>query len=71
MSIAWPPRVRSNLQHRFEIVCKYILIACDFLHLLDPLLMTRTVQSMTYPTPLTATCGAVSVIPLSLCFTVL
>ena len=48
-----------------------MLIACDFLHLLDSLLMLRTVQSMTYPTPLTATCGTVSVIPLSLCLTVL
>ena len=71
MSIAWPPRVRSNLEHGFEIICKYMFTVCDFLHLLDPLVMLRTVQSMTYPTPLTATCGAVSVIPLSLCLTVL
>ena len=71
MSIAWPPRVRSNLQHRFETVCKYMLIVCDFLHLRDPLVMLRMVQFMTYPTPLMATCGAVSVIPLSLCLTVL
>ena len=71
MSIAWPPRVRSNLEHGFEIICKYMFTVCDFLHLLDPLVMLITVQSMTYPTPLTATCGAVSVIPLSLCLTVL
>ena len=48
-----------------------MLTVSDFLDLLDPLVMLITDEFMTYPTPLTATCGAVSVIPLSLCLTVL